>query len=807
MGIKKKEKLVVVGNGMAGAACVEEIIKADPERYDITVFGAERHQNYNRVLLTHVLTGEKTLEEIALHGPGWYAERGIKLLTGKKVVTIKRRSRKVETEDGLEEGYDRLILATGSLPAMPPVEGIGKDGVVTFRNIEDCERIRAIVAEGGGAVVVGGGLLGLEAAWGLKSMGADVTLVHIIDRLMERQLDPVAAGLLKNDLERLGIKVLLGKKTVEITGDKSADGLLFSDGSRVDARLVVMSAGIKPNAALAASSGIYTERGIVVGDTMQTYDPAVWAVGECVQHRGATFGLVGPVFEQARVLANHLAGDGRMVFVQKPSSTRLKIPSIDLYSAGDIDPADGGAGAGSSESVEYLDRGAGLYKRLLIKGGRLAGIIMYGDTADGPSLFSSLLEGEDITQRRRSLLLGGGAQSVSPVEQMPDDAIVCGCKGITKGAIVEAIESKGLFTREDVKKETGASGSCGGCASMVDKILEATLGASFEASSKPSNICECTKYSRDDVIKNIREKGLRSVTEVMDTLGWEKVGCEVCRPALNYYVSMVWPGSAEDDPSSRLVNERNHANIQNDGTFSVVPRISGGAVTPAELKRIADAAVKWNLPLVKITGGQRIALVGVAKDDLPAVWKDIAMPSGYAYGKALRTVKTCMGAAYCRYGTQDSLSLGVKLENSFTGLWMPAKVKMSVSGCPRNCSESAIKDIGIVGVAGGWEIYAGGCGGVELKGAEKLATVASAGEVFEVAGAFLQMYREEAHYGERTFKWVSRTGIGAIRKKVVEDARYRAELYFRLMEAARVASDPWQYKAPAPALEGEPGAA
>ena len=343
---------------------------------------------------------------------------------------------------------------------------------------------------------------------------------------------------------------------------------------------------------------------------------------------------------------------------------------------------------------------------------------------------------------------------------------------------------------------------------MVDKILEYTLGASFEAASKPSNICGCTKYSRDDVIKNIREKGLRSVAEVMDTLGWEKVGCEVCRPALNYYVSMVWPGLAEDDPSSRLVNERNHANIQKDGTFSVVPRISGGAVTPAQLKRIADAAVKYGLPLVKITGGQRIALVGVAKDDLPAVWKDIDMDSGYAYGKALRTVKTCVGSAWCRYGTQDSLSLGVKLENELTGLWMPAKVKMSVSGCPRNCSESAIKDVGRVGVAGGWEIYAGGCGGVELKGAEKLATVATAGEVFEVAGAFIQLYREEAHYGERTFKWVARTGIGAIRKKVVEDAGYRAELYFRLKEAASVGTDPWRYKAPALEAEmGEPGAA
>ncbi|MDP2690323.1 MAG: nitrite reductase large subunit NirB, partial [Deltaproteobacteria bacterium] len=637
---RKKERLVVIGNGMAGTACVEEIMKAGPGRYDITVFGAEKHLNYNRVLLTQVLTGEKTLEDISLHGPGWYDERGIRLRTGQRVAEIRRRSRVVVDEDGREEPYDRLVLATGSLPIVPPMEGAGKEGVVTFRNIEDCERIRGLVSKGGKAAVIGGGLLGLEAAWGLKSLGVDVSVVHIMDRLMERQLDLVAAGFLREDLERLGIRVLLGRETVEITGGKRAEGVRFRDGSSIEADLVVMSVGIRPNASLAASSGIYAEKGVVVSDTMQTYDPAVWAVGECVQHRGATFGLVGPVFEQARVLANHLAGDGRMVFTQKPSSARLKIPSIDLYSAGSMD------GAGGAEPIEFMDRASRLYKKLLVRDGRLTGIIMYGDTSDGPALFSSLLEGEDITRRRRQILFGGGGaggsghMAASSVEAMPNDAIVCGCKGVTKGAIVEAIEKKGLFTRDAVKRETGASGSCGGCAPLVDKILEATLGASFEGGARPANICACTKYSRDDVIKNIREKGLTSVAEVMDTLGWESVGCEACRPALNYYVSMVWPREAEDDQSSRLVNERMHANIQKDGTFSVVPRMWGGSVTPEELKRIAEAAVKYGVPLVKITGGQRIALIGVRKEDLPDVWKEIDMPSGYAYGKSLRTVNT-----------------------------------------------------------------------------------------------------------------------------------------------------------------------
>ncbi|MFQ5736643.1 MAG: nitrite reductase large subunit NirB [Thermodesulfobacteriota bacterium] len=781
----EKKRLVVIGNGMAGTACVEEIIRLDPERYDITVFGAERHPNYNRVLLADVLTGEKTVEEITLHGPGWYAERGIKLHTGRKVESIRRSSRAVVLDDGTESGYDRLVLATGSLPFMLPVEGADREGVVTFRSVEDCERIRGLVGEGAKAVVIGGGLLGLEAAWALKGLGADVTLVHIMDRLMERQLDATAAGLLRDDLARLGIRVLLGKETVEITGGERAEGVRFKDGTEIEAGLVVMSAGIKPNAALAVLSGIYTERGVVVSDTMQTFDPAVWAVGECVQHRGATFGLVGPVFEQARVLANHLAGDGRMVFTQKPSSTRLKIPSIDLYSAGSIDEE-------GAEAVEYADMAAGLYKRLIIRDGRLTGIIMYGDTSDGPALFSSLLNEEDVTGRRRHLLFGGGAaMDASSVDAMPDDAIVCGCNGVTKKMIVEAITSKGLFTREDVKRETGASGSCGGCAPVVDMILEATLGSSFEGGTQADNICACTKYSRDDVIKNIREKGLKSVSGVMETLGWETVGCEVCRPALNYYVSMVWPGQAQDDGSSRLVNERVHANIQKDGTFSVVPRMYGGAVTPVELKRIADAAVKYGVPLVKVTGGQRIALVGVRKEELADVWRDVGMPSGYAYGKALRTVKTCVGSRFCRYGTQDSLGLGQRMERAFAGLWMPAKVKMGASGCPRNCAEASVKDVGVVGVAGGWEIYAGGCAGVELKGADKLATVKTEEEVLTVAGAFIQLYREEAHYGERTFKWVARTGIAEIRKRVVEDVEGRAALYARLKEAVKASVDPW----------------
>ncbi len=786
---KVREKLVVVGGGMSAAAFLEEVERLDPERYEITVFSGEKHLSYNRVLLAHILTGEKDINDILLHEDKWYEEKGIRLKTGCMVREIKRASRSVVGEDGTTVKYNKLVLSTGSRPIILPVAGVDKKGVVAFRNIEDSVRIKGILEEGGRkAVVIGGGLLGLEAAWGLKDIGAEVTVVHLMERLMEKQLDAVAAGFLKEDIEAMGIKVLLGRETVEITGDEKVKGVRFSDGSVIDADIVVMSVGIRPNVELAKSSGIYCQKGIVVGDTMQTYDPAVYALGECVEHRGKTFGLVASVFEQARVLANHLAGDCRLVFKDRPASTTLKVPGINLYSAGVVE------GDAEADTIEYLDRRGRHYKNLILEENTIKGIVLYGDTADGPVLFSHLLNGDDIGDKRGRLLLGGpagGAETFS-VDEIPDDTVVCGCNGVTKGMIVEAIETQGLFTREDVAAATKASSSCGGCSSMVERILESVLGSDFSGAQGPSRLCACTTYSRDDVIKNIRERGLKSVMDVMETLGWESVGCDTCRPAINYYVSMVWPAAAQNDLSSRLINERVHANIQKDGTFSVVPRVYGGAVTPGELKKIADAAVKYRVPLVKITGGQRIDLLGVKREDLPGVWKDIDMPSGYAYGKAVRTVKTCVGDNFCRYGTQDSMGLGIKLEKRLDGLWTPAKVKLGVSGCPRNCAETSIKDVGITGISGGWEISVGGSGGIELAAAEHLVTVKTAEEVIEVVSAFIQYYREEADYGERTFKWVGRKGINAIKKHLLEDGDKRRELLERLGTAIAAVQDPWK---------------
>lgn len=781
MGTRGRERLVLVGSGMAGVAALEEVLKLDQGRYEITVFGAEE-RSYNRVLLSQFLTGEKEIKDIELHGPEWFRERSITLLKGVEANEI-RRAGKVVVGDGVEVPYDKLVLATGSVPLVPEIAGINKEGVFTYRDLKDCAGIKSYLKEGMKAVVLGGGLLGLEAAYSLKKLGADVKVVHLAERIMERQLDDVAASLLKEDIERMGIEALLCKEAVEVEGEGKVTGLRFRDGGTLEADAVVVSIGIRPNAGLARASGLYSQRGIVVSDCMQTYDPAVFAVGECVEHRGKTFGLAGPVFEQARVLADHLAGKGRLTFTNRPNSVRLKVPSIELYCAGEVPRR-------VTDDIVYLDRSARVYKRIYLEDNRIKGVVMYGDTADGGRLFSRLLEGADVSAIRKTLLFGETGQARQK-ETIPAEAIVCGCNGVTKKEIVEAIEKKGLFTRDEIKAHTKASSSCGGCAATVERILEETLGSDFRKTGDEGRICGCTCYTRDDVIKNIREKRLASVREVMETLGWETVGCEVCRPAINYYLSMVWPGDSEDDPTSRLVNERMHANIQKDGTFSVVPRIYGGVVTADELRKIAAAAEKYNVPLVKITGGQRIALVGVKREDLKDVWTSLGMASGFAYGKALRTVKTCVGSSYCRYGTQDSLSLGISLEKKLGRVWAPAKVKMSVSGCPRNCSEASIKDIGIIGVAGGWEVYAGGCGGIELKGAERVATVRTAEAAEELALALLQFYREDALYGERTFKWIRRRGLDAVKKAVVDDVENRSALIARLSEALEGSHDPW----------------
>ncbi len=808
---RKKLKLVMVGNGMAGVRTLEELLKLAPGLYEITVFGNEPHPNYNRIMLSPVLAGEQTVDQIITHPREWYAENDITLHTGSKVVKIDRRQRYVETEDSMRADYDRLLIATGSTPFILPVPGADLPGVVGFRDIADVDAMIAASGKYKNAVVIGGGLLGLEAANGLKARGMNVSVVHIAPWLLERQLDEPAARLLQASLEAKGLKFLLQKQTAELLSSPlprgegagvRVGGIRFKDGTEIPADLVVMAVGIRPNTVLAESSGLHCERGIRVTDTLQTVtDPRIYAIGECVNHRGTAYGLVAPLFEQAKVCANHLAQYGIARYEGSMTSTKLKVTGIDLFSAGNFSGGEG------YEEIVFQDAGRGAYKKLILKDNRLAGACLYGDTLDGAWYFELMRDGTDVSGIRDKLLFGrnhlgdsGHGDEKTRVMSLPDTAEICGCNGVCKGDIVKAIRDKKLYTLDEVRAHTKASSSCGSCTGLVETLLAATAGGDYSMAPSKKPLCGCTEYTHDEVRAAITQNNLKRMPDAMRFLDWKTPdGCNKCRPALNYYLLCAWPTEYQDDAQSRYINERAHGNIQKDGTFSVVPRMWGGLTNPKELRAIADVAEKFKVPEVKVTGGQRIDLFGIRKEDLPAVWKDLSdagFVSGHAYGKALRTVKTCVGSQWCRFGTQDSTGLGVKLEKMTWGSWMPHKFKLAVSGCPRNCAEATIKDFGVVCVDSGYELHVGGNGGIKVRVTDLLCKVETEEQVLEYCAAFIQLYREEAHYLERTAPWVERVGLAHIKAKVVEDAANRKALAERFLVSQKPAQvDPWKARA------------
>ncbi|HUC94209.1 MAG TPA: nitrite reductase large subunit NirB [Paenibacillus sp.] len=786
-----KERLVLVGNGMAGINTIEQILKLAPSRYDITVFGAEPYPNYNRIMLSYVLEGSKTIDDIILNGWSWYKENNITLHTGTNVTRIDTRERTVHTDTGLAVPYDRLIIATGSNPIVLPIPGKDKEGVIGFRDIADCSAMMEAAKTFRKAAVIGGGLLGLEAAKGLVNLGMEATVVHLMPDLMERQLDPTASAMLKAELERQGLQFLMEKQTAEIYGEDRVQGLRFTDGTGLEADLVVMAVGIRPNTALAADSGIAVNRGILVDDYMQTSVPGVYAVGECNEHRGVCYGLVAPLFEQGQILAKHITGTDTAPYVGSVTSTKLKISGVDVFSAGQF------LDSKELTVLRKQDEWKNTYKKLLLKDRTIVGGVLFGDVTDSAVIQQWIRTGATMTDELYAEFMGtAAAVGRSPAERiaaMPDEEIVCGCNGVSKGVIINAINEQGLTTVDEVKACTGAGRSCGGCLPTVGSILQLVLGDKYaNTAAAKTGICGCTAFSRDEVVAAIREKRLTTVREVMHVLAWSNTeGCSKCRPAINYYLGMAWPKEHADEKDSRFVNERLNANIQKDGTYTVIPRMYGGVTTPEELRRIAEVAVKYDVPMVKVTGGQRIDLVGVKKENLPDVWSELDMPSGYGYAKALRTVKTCVGSLYCRFGTQDSVNMGVRLEKMFERLDMPAKLKMAVNGCPRNCAESCTKDVGIVGNDGGWEIYVGGNGGIKPRIADLLCKVKTDEELVEVTGAFLQYYREDAKYLERTSDWVERVGLDRIKQAVLEDEESRAQLNQRIGVALAEVKEPW----------------
>jgi nitrite reductase (NADH) large subunit len=797
-----KQKLVVIGAGMASGRMIEHIVEANigAGGFDITLFNAEPRGNYNRLMLSPVLSGEKSYADIVTHDADWYAAQGVDCRFGEPVVKIDRANRVVFSNAG-GVPYDALVIATGSAPFIIPVPGHKLPGVVTYRDLEDTNAMIAASRPGAKAVVIGGGLLGLEAAAGMAARGAEVTVIHLMGHLMERQLDPAAGYLLQKDLERRGIHIHCKGATKAILGTTHVEAVLLEDGTVYPADLVCMAVGIRPEVRLANDAHLEVGRGITVDDQMRSSDPAIHALGECVEHEGQVFGLVAPLYDQAKVLAATLLGQAA-AFRPVQTATKLKVTGVDLFSAGDFAEAPG------REDIVFRDPGRGVYKRLILEGQRLLGAVLYGDTADGAWFFDLIKQGRDVSDLRDTLIFGpafaGGASAnpLAAVAALPPEAEICGCNGVCKGRIVSAIEG-GAVTLDAVRATTKASSSCGSCTGLVEQVMALTLGDGFAANANPP-LCRCTDHTHEDVRRLIKSMALKSIPAVMQDLGWKSAGgCATCRPALNYYLLADWPGDYRDDRQSRFVNERNHANIQKDGTYSVVPRMWGGVTTPAELRAIADAAERYAVPMVKVTGGQRIDLLGVRKADLPAIWSDLnaaGMVSGHAYAKGLRTVKTCVGTEFCRFGTQDSTGLGIKLEKLLWGSWTPAKVKLGVSGCPRNCAEATCKDIGVVCVDSGYQIGVAGAAGMDVKETMLLASVTTEHEVLEIVAAFVQLYRENSRYLHRIYKWVEKVGLDWCKAQVVEDRAGRRALYDRfLLSQAVCQTDPWAEHAARPA--------
>ena len=789
------KELIVVGNGMAPSRALEKLNETDPDAYNVTIFNAEPRVSYNRVMLSPVLSGEEDFEKTIIHGDDWYFKHNFILYRGCPVTEIDRESKTVKAANGIAEPYDKLLIATGSSPIKLSVPGIDRKGVLSYRDLDDVKAMLTAAETRRQAVVIGGGLLGLEAAAGLRNRGMEVTVVHRNPTLMDRQLDETAGHLLQRAIESLGIRVLTGRHTKAITGNEHVDGVLFKDGSSIQADIVVMAVGIRPSVWLAQNAGLNVERGIVVDKHMRTSDPDILAIGECAEFEGATYGLLAPLYEMANVAAATLLGDEQQHFENRVTAAQLKVTGIDLYSAGDFSDGD------NREEIVLRDPNQGVYRRLVIEGNHLVGTVLYGDTSSMGWYFQMIKDKTDISGIRDYMIFspgfaeGADQDPTAAVASLPDDAEICGCNGVSKAMIKDAIDGNSLTTLEGVRTCTKASASCGSCTGLVEQLLLLRLGESYQP-AEVTPLCGCTDLSHSDVRRLISAHNIKTIPDLMQELEWRSSGgCAKCRPALNYYLLAAWPGEYVDDNQSRFINERVHANIQKDGTYSIVPRMWGGVTSSSELRAIADVVDKFNIPTVKVTGGQRIDMLGVRKEELPAVWADLneaGLVSGHAYGKAIRTVKTCVGKEWCRFGTQDSTRLGIRLEKFLWGSWTPAKVKMAVSGCPRNCAEATCKDVGIVCVESGYDVHFAGAAGMDVRETELLGHVDNEDAAIEMVAAVVQLYREQGHYLERIYKWAKRVGVVSIRDAVVDDAANRKALYERFVHSQEFYQfDPW----------------
>jgi nitrite reductase (NADH) large subunit len=761
------KKLIVVGSGMSAMKVVDEVLKIDPVMYQITIIGAETVLPYNRIMLSPVLAGEKSFDDIRTHDEAYFAQNNIAFKSGCEVTVVNRKLKSVAVKNDKAEtetlDYDRLVLCTGSMPFILPLPGKELAGVVSFRDIYDVEYMKANAEKGKKVAVIGTGLLGLEAANGLNELGFEVTVIGNMDSIMNMQLDASSGGLLQKVLEQKNINFKLGTITTHIKGSDKVESLAFEDGSTMEADMVVMSVGIVPNDTLANEIGLQTSRGIIVSDTMMTSDPAIYSVGECIKHRGMSYGLVAPLFEQARVCAEQICEVSHHMYTGSDISTKLKVSGVDVFSAGQFNNAE-------DEVMCSKDHALNTRKRLSIRDNKLVGAVLFGDSTDGLFYFDLIKNETDITDIRKTLLFGdigidaGSAGSVG-VEKMADDEQVCGCMGVTKGDIINAV-AEGCDTFELMQKETGCATGCGGCGSVAKQIFSFVAGAELVTKE---TLCNCCNHSTQEVREHIRALDtVKTIDEVRSNLDFTNT-CEVCGPAINYYLSSQFNAAYTHNDAERPHNEMMHANKQKDGTYSIVPQMQGGLTTPAELKALADIALKYEVPTVKVTGGQRIDLLGIPKENLNPMWDEIAvagMESGYAYGKATRTCKSCVGTEHCMMGTQDSMGLSVQMEDAVWSHFMPHKFKMGVSGCPRNCAEATIKDFGVICTEKGYEIHVAGACGIRTKACLKDRFFETESEVVKYLKAFVQLYRIEANYLERVMHFEERVGLEYIQSQL-----------------------------------------
>jgi nitrite reductase (NADH) large subunit len=792
----QKQKLVVIGNGMAGARAVEEVLaRGGADQFDITMFGDEPYGNYNRIMLSNILSGIQDTSEIFINPLDWYKENDITLHAGARVTDIDRVSRMVLSDTGIKLHYDKLLIATGSRAFIPPMQdshgpdGKLKDGVFGFRTLDDCSGIIARARGSRKAAVIGGGLLGLEAARGLLNQGCEVHVIHLGKQLMPAQLDLQGAEILRAAMEKMGIVIHLGKSTTAVLGEQSVTGLSFKDGTTLDCDMVVVAAGIRPNSEIGVRAGLTVERAIAVDNQMRSVDDQnIYVVGECAQHRGKVYGLVAPLWEQAKVFADHITGtDTAAAYHGSRLATKLKVMGVELASMGITDPTEE-----TDETVQFVEPRKGIYKKLIVREGRLVGAILMGEISKAAFLMQAFDRDSKLPDERLSLLfdLGAPPQKIT-LDEMPAESQVCNCNGVSKAAIGGSVAA-GCRTATAVMKATRAGMGCGSCKSLVSELVDWFCGGTAEQDPSVHYYVPGIPMTKPELVKAVQQQDLRSVSAVFAALAG---GIEdaASKPALASMLATIWADEYEDERDARFINDRVHGNIQKDGTFSVMPEMPGGVCTPAELKRIATVAEQFNVPLVKVTGGQRIDLVGVAKHDLPAVWQALDMPAGWAWGKSYRTCKSCIGTEFCRFGLGDSMGLAKQIEQRFRGLDTPGKMKLATAGCPRNCSEAMVKDVGAVAIGDGkWEIYIGGAAGAHVRKGDLLCTVGSEAEVLLYTGRFMQYYRENAKYKERTYTFIPRIGLERIRAVVMDDSDGIVPALDAALEKSIAATfDPW----------------